>query len=95
MPPTSQPSFSPSSAILTTPEIISLATLFVQQGVTKIRLTGGEPTIRKDIVPLVHELSNTLRPMGLKTLAMTSNGVALRRKLPELVKGGLTHLNLR
>jgi molybdenum cofactor biosynthesis enzyme MoaA len=95
MPPTSSPSFSPSSSILTTPEILRLATLFVQQGVTKIRLTGGEPTVRKNIVPLVNELSNTLRPMGLKTLAMTSNGVALRRKLPELVEAGLTHLNLR
>lgn len=86
--------FSPSSSILTTPEILRLATLFVQQGVNKIRLTGGEPTIRRDIIPLVTELSRNLRPAGLRTLAMTSNGVVLRRKLPELVENGLTHLNL-
>lgn len=95
MPPTAISEFSPSSSILTTPEILRLATLFVRQGVNKIRLTGGEPTIRKDIIPLVKELSSNLTPLGLKTLAMTSNGVVLRRKLPELVESGLTHLNLR
>lgn len=44
---------SPKDDILTTPEIIRLARLFVQEGVTKIRLTGGEPTVRKDINELV------------------------------------------
>ena len=39
--------------ILTTEEIIKLADLFVQEGVKKIRLTGGEPTIRKDIVDII------------------------------------------
>ena len=43
----------PSSALLSTSEIIRLASLFVSQGVTKIRLTGGEPLIRKDIVDIV------------------------------------------
>lgn len=44
---------SPKASILSDDEIIRLATLFVKSGVTKIRLTGGEPTIRKGIVPLV------------------------------------------
>jgi cyclic pyranopterin phosphate synthase len=44
---------SPKDDIMTTPEIIRLARLFVQEGVTKIRLTGGEPTVRKDINELV------------------------------------------
>jgi len=44
---------SPKDNILTTPEIIRLARLFVGEGVTKIRLTGGEPTVRKDINELV------------------------------------------
>jgi molybdenum cofactor biosynthesis enzyme MoaA len=43
------------SHILTNDEVVRLATLFVKSGVTKIRLTGGEPTIRKDIVGLVGE----------------------------------------
>lgn len=44
---------SPKESILTTSEIIRLANLFVQQGITKIRLTGGEPTIRRDFVDIV------------------------------------------
>lgn len=45
----------PSDKLLSSDEIIRIARLFVSQGVTKIRLTGGEPTIRKDIVDLVGE----------------------------------------
>ena len=43
----------PSHKLLSTEEIIRIAKLFVSQGVNKIRLTGGEPTVRKDIVELV------------------------------------------
>ncbi|PAV22078.1 molybdenum cofactor biosynthesis prote [Pyrrhoderma noxium] len=84
---------SPSSNILSDDEIIRLATLFVQNGVKKIRLTGGEPTVRKSIIKLIGRL-NELRRIGLQTIAMTSNGLALHRKLPTLVENGLTHLNL-
>ncbi|KAF3223558.1 hypothetical protein TWF679_000005 [Orbilia oligospora] len=84
---------SPPSHLLTTEEILHLAKLFVSQGVTKIRLTGGEPTVRKDIVDLITELGK-LKAMGLKELAMTTNGISLARKLPQMVAGGLTALNL-
>ncbi|OLL22510.1 Molybdenum cofactor biosynthesis protein 1 [Neolecta irregularis DAH-3] len=84
---------SPSDDLLTTPEILKLARLFVGQGVSKIRLTGGEPTVRKDIIQLVQQLGD-LRQDGLKEIAMTSNGIALNRKLPALIDAGLTHLNL-
>ncbi|KAF3926936.1 hypothetical protein ABW20_dc0106814 [Dactylellina cionopaga] len=84
---------SPPSHLLTTEEILHLAKLFVSQGVTKIRLTGGEPTVRKDIVDLITELGK-LKSIGLKELAMTSNGISLARKLPQMVQGGLTALNL-
>ncbi|OCB85611.1 molybdenum cofactor biosynthesis prote [Sanghuangporus baumii] len=83
----------PSANILNDDEIIRLATLFVKNGVNKIRLTGGEPTVRKGIVDLVGRLKE-LRQHGLKSIAMTSNGVALHRKLPGFVENGLTHLNL-
>ena len=43
----------PTNELLTTPEIIALASLFAAEGVTKIRLTGGEPLVRTDIVELV------------------------------------------
>ncbi|CAG8654929.1 3709_t:CDS:2, partial [Paraglomus occultum] len=83
----------PSDKLLSSDEIIRIARLFVSQGVTKIRLTGGEPTIRKDIVDLVGEL-NKLKPLGLQTIAMTSNGIALPKKLPQLVENGLNLLNI-
>lgn len=59
--------------------------LFVEGGVTKIRLTGGEPTLRRDIVDLTREL-NALP--GLQAIGITTNGIALRRKLPELQAHG-------
>lgn len=83
----------PEGQMLSSDEIVRLAKLFVREGVTKIRLTGGEPTVRKDIVDLVTRLGE-LRAYGLQQLAMTSNGIALKRKLPILVSAGLTHLNL-
>ncbi|KAG6879563.1 hypothetical protein C0992_001390 [Termitomyces sp. T32_za158] len=85
---------SPDGNILTNDEVIRLATLFVRSGVTKIRLTGGEPTVRKGIEELIGRL-NELRSLGLKSIAMTSNGLVLRRRLPKLIENGLTHLNLR
>lgn len=79
--------------LLTTPEILRLAKIFVNQGVTKIRLTGGEPTIRPDITELVAGLGE-LKQHGLQSLAMTSNGIALKRKLPQFVDAGLDTLNV-
>ena len=84
---------SPTSTQLTTPEILLLSSLFVSQGVDKIRLTGGEPTVRKDIAPLIQELG-TLRKQGLKELCITSNGIALRSKLEGMLSAGLTGVNL-
>ncbi|KAJ1992567.1 hypothetical protein GGI25_000068 [Coemansia spiralis] len=83
----------PNDRLLTTPEILRLARIFVSQGVDKIRLTGGEPTVRKDIVELVSGL-NELRPLGLRKIAMTTNGIALRRKLGALRGAGMDGLNI-
>ncbi|KAJ1302835.1 hypothetical protein OPQ81_003138 [Rhizoctonia solani] len=83
-------SLSPSGNILTNEEVIRLARIFVQHGVNKIRLTGGEPTLRRGLPELIREL----RRLGVQQIGMTSNGIALWKKLPELVHCGLTHLNL-
>ncbi|XP_031567672.1 GTP 3',8-cyclase, mitochondrial-like isoform X1 [Actinia tenebrosa] len=82
---------SPKDELLSSEEIIRLAKLFVQEGVTKIRLTGGEPLVRKDIVELCGELGKI---EGLETLAMTTNGITLSRKLPHLKKAGVNLLNV-
>ena len=84
---------SPPAHLLSTPEIIYLSELFVNEGVKKIRLTGGEPTVRKDILPLMHEIG-ALRSKGLKELCLTTNGISLHRKLDAMVEAGLTGVNL-
>lgn len=84
---------SPPAHMLTTPEIVYLSSLFVSQGVTKIRLTGGEPTVRRDIVQLMQSIGS-LRPAGLRELALTTNGISLHRKLDTMVEAGLTGVNL-
>ncbi|EME85987.1 uncharacterized protein MYCFIDRAFT_210378 [Pseudocercospora fijiensis CIRAD86] len=84
---------SPNREILTTPEIYYLSALFVNQGVSKIRLTGGEPTVRKDIIPLMQQIGR-LRRNGLKELALTTNGISLHRKLDDMVEAGLTGVNI-
>eukprot|EP00850_Spirogloea_muscicola_P006815 SM000033S12336 [mRNA] locus=s33:201868:203696:- [translate_table: standard] len=82
---------SPPAALLTTDEVVRLAALFVAGGVSKIRLTGGEPTVRKDIVDVCRRLGEL---PGLRTLAMTTNGLVLARKLPALRAAGLGQLNI-
>ncbi|KAH7910440.1 hypothetical protein BJ138DRAFT_1136021 [Hygrophoropsis aurantiaca] len=84
---------SPKDHILSDDEVIRLATLFVKSGVRKIRLTGGEPTVRKGLSDIIRRL-NELRSFGLTSIGMTSNGLALHRRLPQYVENGLTHLNL-
>ncbi|OIT26240.1 PREDICTED: cyclic pyranopterin monophosphate synthase, mitochondrial isoform X1 [Nicotiana attenuata] len=81
----------PSPQLLSQDEIVRLASLFVGSGVNKIRLTGGEPTIRKDIEELCLQLSSL---KGLKTLAMTTNGIILGKKLPKLKDSGLNLVNI-
>lgn len=84
---------SPNKDILTMAEIYYLSALFVNQGVNKIRLTGGEPTVRKDIVPLMQQIGS-LRRNGLKELALTTNGISLHRKLDAMAEAGLTGVNI-
>jgi cyclic pyranopterin phosphate synthase len=86
-------SLTPNTRLLSIDETMRLARVFVGAGVTKIRLTGGEPTVRRDLPDVVAALSE-LRPLGLEQIAMTSNGIALPRMLPSLVLNGLDKLNL-
>lgn len=81
----------PHSQLLTTVEVLTLARLFVLEGVNKIRLTGGEPLIRQDILHIIAELRKL---EGLKTIAITTNGINLTRLLPGLKKAGVDLLNI-
>ena len=81
----------PSPELLSQDEIIRLGAIFVGAGVDKIRLTGGEPTIRKDLEEICLRLSNM---EGLKTLAITTNGITLAKKLPKLKECGVNLVNI-
>ena len=82
---------SPRSDILTFEEIEQLARLFVRLGIRKIRLTGGEPLVRKDVEQLVGRLS-AIRE--LEDLTMTTNGIVLARKIDALQSAGITAFNI-
>ncbi|HUU26802.1 MAG TPA: GTP 3',8-cyclase MoaA [archaeon] len=77
--------------LLSFAEIIHLARLFAGMGVTKVRLTGGEPLLRENIEHLVGELACL---PGIQAVGMTTNGVLLKEKLPHLKAAGLKLLNI-
>jgi cyclic pyranopterin phosphate synthase len=77
--------------ILSYEEILRIAGIFVKLGIDKIRLTGGEPLVRRDIEDLVAGLAKL---DGLKTLAMTTNAVLLKDKAPAMKASGMHALNI-
>jgi len=83
--------WTPTEQILTEAEIIRLARLFVAQGVTKIRLTGGEPLLRRGVEAIAEALG---RLEGLETLAVTTNGLLLPKKFDRLQRAGVNLLNI-
>lgn len=83
--------FLPKQQILSLEELRDVAAAFVALGVSKIRLTGGEPLIRQDILKLVSSLSNL---SGLDELTMTSNGVMLPTMAQSLKEAGLSRINI-
>ncbi len=87
--------FLPHADLLNFEEIVRLARLFVEHGVEKIRLTGGEPLLRKDIDKLIAMLA-PLRTRDGKPLdlTLTTNGSLLRRKARQLAAAGLTRVTV-
>jgi cyclic pyranopterin phosphate synthase len=77
--------------ILTFEEIVRLARVFVGLGITKIRVTGGEPMVRRDVDGLIAELS---RLPGLQDLALTTNGFNLAEKAALLKSNGLKRVTV-
>ncbi|WKY17233.1 hypothetical protein Q1695_001670 [Nippostrongylus brasiliensis] len=82
---------SPTQKLLTADEIVRLVELFASHGVNKIRLTGGEPTIRSDLVDIVGKIRNV---PGIEDIGITSNGIVLAKKLRDLKDAGLTKVNI-
>ena len=83
--------WTPRAEILTADEIVRLGTVFVGMGITKIRLTGGEPLSRRDVGQIAERLGAL---PGLKTLAMTTNGISLAKRAETLRAVGLNALTI-
>lgn len=83
--------FLPRAQLLTLEEIAALSKAFVELGVEKIRLTGGEPLVRQGVLTLVQKLGAL---EGLRELAMTTNGSGLVKHADALRQGGLHRLNI-
>jgi cyclic pyranopterin phosphate synthase len=79
----------PYSKLMSKNEIVSLAKTFVKLGVNKIRLTGGEPLIRKDVAEIIEEIS-----LLNVTLTMTTNGVLIHKYIDVLKKANIQSINV-
>ncbi len=77
--------------ILSYEEILHLTRIAVDLGVTKVRITGGEPLIRKNIDDFLHKLRQI---SGIQDMALTTNGVFLKTHIPSLIKAGLRRINI-
>ena len=77
--------------VMTLPELIAITRAFVAQGVEKIRLTGGEPLLRADLPEYIRALKTEL---GVKDVALTTNGWLLEKLAAELQRAGLDRLNV-
>ena len=90
--PNGEPPLARKETILTFEEIAYLSDIFVSLGIEKIRLTGGEPLIRRDVPQLVGSLAR-LKPR-LRDLALTTNGFDLPRHAPALREAGLDRVTI-
>jgi GTP 3',8-cyclase len=87
-------SFLPKSKILTLEELDRLCSAFVARGVRKLRLTGGEPLVRRGIMTLVNSLSRHLRAGQLDELTLTTNGSQLEKYARDLRAAGIRRINV-
>jgi cyclic pyranopterin phosphate synthase len=83
--------FRPSSDLLQDDEILRLVKIFAEMGFHKFRLTGGEPTVRANVVGIVGKIAQT---PGVETIAMTTNGLLLNKLAQPLKDAGLSRVNV-
>ncbi len=83
--------FRPNPELMQDDELLTLVRVFAELGFDKFRLTGGEPTIRPNVVDIVREMRNT---PGVESLSMTTNGVLLNKLARPLAEAGLQRVNI-
>jgi len=86
--------FLPKTDLLSLEELDRLCSAFIAKSVTKLRLTGGEPLVRRGIMTLVSSLSRHLANGALKELTLTTNGSQLQRYASELKANGIERINV-
>lgn len=85
--------FLPRKDVLSLEELHQLALAFIARGIAKIRLTGGEPLVRRDVVELVRAIGRELG-RGLDELTLTTNGTRLEEFAPDLAAAGIRRINV-
>src|SRR5919205_2110523 len=85
--------FLPKADLLTLEELDRLCTAFIARGVTKLRLTGGEPLVRRNVMGLVRSLSRHLASGALGELTMTTNATQLAKHAAELADCGVRRIH--
>jgi cyclic pyranopterin phosphate synthase len=86
--------FLPKAQVLSLEELDRLCSAFVRRGVRKLRMTGGEPLVRRNIMSLFHGLSRHLKSGALDELTLTTNGSQLARYAEELADLGVRRVNV-
>ena len=86
--------FLPKADLLSLEELDRLCSAFIEKGVNKLRLTGGEPLVRRGIMTLVSSLSRHLTSGALKELTLTTNGSQLQKYAAELKANGIRRINI-
>jgi len=86
--------FLPKAEVLSLEELDRLCSAFVRRGVRKLRLTGGEPLVRRNVMSLIRGLGRHLKTGDLEELTLTSNGSQLARFADELVDAGVRRINV-
>ena len=86
--------FLPKADVLSLEELDRLCSAFVRKGVRKLRLTGGEPLVRRNIISLIRSLGRHLKTGDLDELTLTTNGSQLERFAGDLVDAGIRRINV-
>tara|TARA_B100001029_G_scaffold174883_1_gene175555 strand:- start:62 stop:967 length:906 start_codon:yes stop_codon:yes gene_type:complete len=86
--------FLPKNEVLSLEEIERLCDNFIELGVEKIRLTGGEPLVRKNIIHLIQNLNKKKKQTNLKEITLTTNGSLLKKYAKDLKQNGINRINV-
>lgn len=86
--------FLPKAEVLSLEELDRISSAFIRLGVRKLRITGGEPLVRKGVMGLISDLSRHLKSGALEELTLTTNGTRLAEFAPDLARAGVRRINV-